>query len=652
LQKECLVTKDSDTDDTNSSENRIDKTYTVINDSIINGSNDTPPPLDVSSFNHAAVCLFPANKHGTLFVHANIHSLMSKIDEVRQHVLTSNIKILSINESLLDSTISDSEVSLDGFSLFRCDRNRNGGGVALYICDRLNPTHLHSFPLCDHVEAISVSITIGNTPFTVVSIYRQPTNLTLSFSKLYEINESSLAPCKNTIILGDLNINYDNAPSNRAREIETTFQLTQLIKVPTRVTDSTSTIIDHIYTTLPHRHSESGNIPLTISDHYWTYTILNLRAPKANSSTIINSRSYKYFDIHKFQRDISMSEVFTNIYSITDVNDAWDAWFAEFDRISNLHAPKRKIKIKSRNNPWFTKDLIASIHHRDYLHKKATTSKYHSDMVSYRQKRNKVNSDIFKAKRKYYHEAITRSGNSRDMWAKLRSILPTKTTSTKLTSGITPNQFNDFCSTIGEKLTNKSNVSEPRAINTSDYEWSGHSPNTDQGISSFAFHQISVDFTHRKLNNLKPSKSHDVLGFENKLLCDSALFIAPSLTHIYNLSLYHGIFPENFKLARVTPVHKGKGDRSDPSNYRPISVISTVAKILESAVKEQLMGHIENNNLLSSQHFAYIKGRSTQIALQCITERWLKAIDNGNVTAACFIDLSKCFDTVNHENLL
>ena len=110
---------------------------------------------------------------------------------------------------------------------------------------------------------------------------------------------------------------------------------------------------------------------------------------------------------------------------------------------------------------------------------------------------------------------------------------------------------------------------------------------TSSRSKSFNFRLIPVTFTLKKLSSLKLSSSSDILGLENKFLRLSAPYIAPSLTHI--LSLYHGTFPDAFKLACVTPVYKGSGDKSDFSNYKPISVISIIAKILESGVKEKLM---------------------------------------------------------------
>ena len=118
-----------------------------------------------------------------------------------------------------------------------------------------------------------------------------------------------------------------------------------------------------------------------------------------------------------------------------------------------------------------------------------------------------------------------------------------------------------------------------------------------------------------------------MLELDTYLLKLAAHLIAPSLSHVFNLSLYQGVLPDDFKIARITPVFKNKGNLSDVSNYRLISVVSHMSKILESLVNKQLLSHLINGKHLSSNQFAYIKGKSTQLALHKIIDNWLENID-------------------------
>ena len=168
----------------------------------------------------------------------------------------------------------------------------------------------------------------------------------------------------------------------------------------------------------------------------------------------------------------------------------------------------------------------------------------------------------------------------------------------------------------------------------------------------FVFHEININYTLKELLKLPLKSTLDVINIDNKLLRLSALAIAPSLTHIFNLSLYHCFVPNDWKIARITPIFKKKGSKDDPNNYRPISVVSSIAKILEKHVKLELMNHMTENKLLATSQSAYIKNHSTETALLYLVDNCMSNINNGEINLLCSLDLSKGFDVLNHNILL
>ena len=236
--------------------------------------------------------------------------------------------------------------------------------------------------------------------------------------------------------------------------------------------------------------------------------------------------------------------------------------------------------------------------------------------------------------------------NPRDLWKTLKTVLPNKNNSYNVPSEMNANSFNEFFTTIGENVTKS--IPSVMPVNQSNPEQQGFKAPS----KNFNFLQISTSTVYKKILELKTSTYLDILELDTFLLKECAHLIAPSLTHVFNLSLHHGTLPIDFKIARTTPVFKNKGSITDVSNYRPISVISHISKLLESIVKQQLLTHLIEQQLLSKNQFAYIKGRSTETALHKIIDNWLNNIDNGKITGTCFLDLSKCFDTVSHSILL
>lgn len=134
----------------------------------------------------------------------------------------------------------------------------------------------------------------------------------------------------------------------------------------------------------------------------------------------------------------------------------------------------------------------------------------------------------------------------------------------------------------------------------------------------------------------------------NKLLKISADITAPSLTGIFAASIRMGVFPSEWKASRVSPVFK-QGIKSDPSNYRPISVIPVIAKIFEKIVFEQLYDYLNSNNLMTPCQSGFRSFHSTLTALIEATNSWSVNIDNGLVNGVVFIDLKKAFDTIDRQ---
>ena len=135
------------------------------------------------------------------------------------------------------------------------------------------------------------------------------------------------------------------------------------------------------------------------------------------------------------------------------------------------------------------------------------------------------------------------------------------------------------------------------------------------------------------------------------MLKDAALVLAKPLTFIINLSLETAVVPNEWKVSKVIPLYKC-GSLAKIYNYRPISILPTVSKILLKIVHKQLMAHMEHHSLLFKNQFGFRPNRSTELAVTYFTDFIRKEADNGKATGAVFIDLSKAFDTISHSVLL
>ena len=149
-----------------------------------------------------------------------------------------------------------------------------------------------------------------------------------------------------------------------------------------------------------------------------------------------------------------------------------------------------------------------------------------------------------------------------------------------------------------------------------------------------------------------PHKASGCTAISNRVLRETAPVIASSLTHIYNLSLTTATFPSDWKRAIVCPIFKNRGEKSDPSNYRPISLLPAVGKVFDKLQSRSLCQFLMKNGLISDQQFGFLPGRSIPTQLLSVTDEWARAIDRGESVAAVFLDFYKAFDRVWHDGLL
>jgi hypothetical protein len=220
--------------------------------------------------------------------------------------------------------------------------------------------------------------------------------------------------------------------------------------------------------------------------------------------------------------------------------------------------------------------------------------------------------------------------------AKLSGSTPSDTVCTSLSAA----NFNEFFASIGHNVTSHL----PSAKNLL---WKG-----PDSIYTFNFNVVQEAEVLKLLKQLSLISSNDILDFDCKLLRIASNHIVKELTYIFNRSLQNGIVPDDWKFARVTPIYKGKGPKNDAVNYRPISVLSFVSRIVEKLVQCQFMNFLVCHQFITLDQYAYRKYHSTTNCLHTTIDEWLQNMDDKLLTGVCFLDIAKCFDTIDHDLLL
>ena len=163
----------------------------------------------------------------------------------------------------------------------------------------------------------------------------------------------------------------------------------------------------------------------------------------------------------------------------------------------------------------------------------------------------------------------------------------------------------------------------------------------------FSFEHFSEEDIATEIKKFDSKKSST--GIPIKFLKENSDILSGKLKDILNNCLDQGIFPDRLKLADISPIFKAD-DSSIKKNYRPVSVLNTISKLFEKLINKQFVSYIENH--LSQYLCGYRKGYSTQYALLSLLEKWKQCRDKNGFSAAILMDLSKAFDTINHDLLI
>jgi hypothetical protein len=204
------------------------------------------------------------------------------------------------------------------------------------------------------------------------------------------------------------------------------------------------------------------------------------------------------------------------------------------------------------------------------------------------------------------------------------------------------NQFNQFFTNVGTEI---SNSVPPIAKRPEDYI------NYGRQIPPLNLTNTTPEHLLKIIKKFQPKNSVDIQGVSTRMIKAIGPEIVIPLSHIFNISLSTGNFPTKLKQCRVIPIFKA-GDQLECDNYRPISLLSSISKILEKVVAEKLVHHLTVNDLLYKHQYGFLAGRSTEQNLLQILDYVTTALNEGMFCIGVFLDLRKAFDVCSHNILL
>lgn len=607
-----------------------------------NGPLSTPPDTAQLFINNLSP--FPKQFKAA---HVNAQSLRCHVDEIRAIFGPQNFDIIAVSESWLKPYIPSSEVTLQGYQLFRNDRlQKTGGGVAVYVKDCIKVKHLFSTPqeYTAKPEFIFLEIILSVSDVLLLGVcYRPPR---VGHLADFENTLLRLLPgYSHVLIMGDFNTNLLNNHNHEYNQLTRMFQSCNLTILPLNATHHTAgaaTLLDLMVVSDPDESVLHGQLPIpAVSRHDLIYCVLSLRAPKQQEK-FLTFRQFRNMNEAEFLADVYSSPWHSIVLKDT-VDEMVDSLNSQILNLYDKHAPTVTRRInKKRPVPWLTGDILALMARRDSVFRRARRSQDAELMSQYRRLRNQVKQKLRNSRLRYINSLFSeRNQSTTTLWRNVKKLGFGKQPS-PVPINIPLNVLNDYFLSLSHSSNSPhvqsylSEITQENAIN----------------LPSVQFHfkpvlQIDVlRAIHRISSNATGTDKISITLIKKILFA-----ILPVLTSIFNTSLKTGMFPQKWKYALVRPLNKVPSP-SQPQDYRPISILPALSKGLERIVHTQISEFFAMNNIINVFQSGFRQQHSTETALLKVTDDIRLAMDRSQCTLLTLFDFSKAFDTVNHNILL
>ena len=593
---------------------------------------------------------------------------------------TSPISCIVLQETWCDSLVDMSFFSLPNYNMVsKPTRISAHGGLIIYIHDSFQYKQIDIIDDSPHFENICIEVWNKYAhfdKFLICDIYKPPSGTTehlVDFTNKFTqwaaaINEKS----KKSYLCGDFNINQlqiqTNQHFNQFYDSLTSTGFITKITLPTRISETSATLIDNVFTNNIDRAHVSGILSRKFSDHQMIFSLqkCNKCQKLKHNEKYIEVELTSQNNLDKFAAEIKESKICEHINSNADAdpNANLDILTNIINAAKNNNIPQKVKKFNKRRDkkePWMTNELLLMVNRKNELYVDWKRSAKHSEnyngkKVNFKTYEKIVDNEIVQAKKIYYSNVFHMYKSSmKKTWQIINETLSRKKVDNMLPDTFIKNgnelsdpkeianAFNEYFSKIGSNLASNINCTE----DGQSYKVYLQNPT----LKKFAFKKVNDNEVLSIINKLKNKKSRGADNISNQLLKTIKQELCKPLTVIINQMIETGVYPEKFKISKITPIYK-KNERTNIANYRPISLLPTLSKIFERVIHTQLYTYFDENKLLSEQQYGFREKHSTELAAVKLVDYINHEMDIGNTPEAIFIDLSKAFDTLNFDILI
>lgn len=538
-----------------------------------------------------------------------------------------------------------------GYNVIHSPRSKQsgktgGGGVAIIFKSHLD-LKVRRQGQSMTFESIQADFTYQSTKIALCAVYlpRKPAGDAF-FEEFSQLIDSYALTTVRPILVGDFNLHIDrpeSLPERKFLGILNDSGFKQHVSVPTHVKGHT---LDLAITRSddPIVHSVEIHYP-GLSDHFAVVCSLTLVKPTAPSHRWIMARKLKQVDQDRLKQDIQDSAL------LTSPDETLDNLIAQYNStlvgLMDRHAPKKRRRVVLRpQSPWFNDEIRDAKQERHRLEKQWRSSKLQVHREMLRAQCNFVTDLVRAAKRQYYTDRVAKCGNDqKQLFQLVQGLLKTKGTQSLPKHDSDQELAESFNQFFITKIVNiRKSIGTSAAVS--------EVPLPDRACSLDHF-TLTSELELAKILSKMSSSTCELDPIPSIILKNHLDILLPTLVNIVNKSLESGIFPSELKSALVRPLLKKPNlDTEEFKNYRPVSNLAFLGKVIEKVVALRLVDYLDTNQLDEPFQSAYRRHHGTETGLLRIQNDILTALDKNQGALLLLLDLSAAFDTIDHPVLL
>lgn len=591
----------------------------------------------------------------------NARGVRHKKHELFQFVMSNNVQICLLTETWLDSNVS---LSHSAFNCYRCDRASRGGGVAILVSKSV-PHQLLPIVNTSTIENIGIRIATAVGPLDIFACYFAGGAAGRDGNKKRQFSSDLERMCNSSrkyLLGGDFNCRNRSWGCTRANcwgnildhKLTTNNVFIKYPADPTYVPSSvrsSASTLDIYLTNMPAFMSTPTVVNDLSSDHLPVQIFFNQQIEMQESLKYIFSKA-NWARYSNYLKRVLRENNYDVTADVAQIDQMISYFNDAIKRAVDVSVPKKRVEYTHVNLPTEIKRMITS---RNYYRRKWIRYRHNRDKSIFKILNTAIAREINIVRNKNWSTLLKSLNKGSLPFWNIAKVLKRKSKiiPTLISNGQKYTTSNEKCNVLSKTFEfnhmQSNNLSDNNTVSVVERSIELFQETPVEVSDNFL---VTENYIKCILKSLKPKKAPGIDGVSNIFLKNLPKIGITVLTNIINSCLKACYFPKIWKEAKIIAICKPKKPHDAPSSYRPISLLSSISKVLEKVLKEKLTNYNDSNNIIPNEQYGFRNGLCTIHPLKRISKFIKSNFNQGKSTGMILLDIKAAFDSVWHKALI